>query len=989
MTPYHHLMVKYLSTIICICCVFSSLNAQDLSYRTYTLHDGLAQMQVEAIFRDSRGLLWIGTRGGISKFDGDKFKSYYTSDGLPGRTITAIIEDEKGILWFATRNGICSFDGNMFKSFPLGDIPIAEVLGMANDDQGNIWLARKFPPYFIYYDGTDYQVLSDSLNYAANLVARLDYDEKKRKVYGALSSKGIFELNVNGFGIVVLQDEAFSSFYFESQKEKPLRLNTFSKKRGNYYILKNSKPKLLIESDGLSIHVNFDLLDKSFYFHQNNSLYFFNQKKKVVSLLHSFQKEKTRFKYVDPGGQIWLGSENGLIQFFGTAFKTFEDSRLDKAWSFVEDDQQNIFLSSYHNGLFKLDKFGMIEEINNSISLNRFFYFGSLKDKKDNLLFPHGFGILKYDSKKFSLIDGVQTNRPVLYLMEDDKRDQLVAGVANGINIYKNYEFTEHIGQKEGLHKCTYVVGLCIDKNDDYWIGSFTGLSNYDPETKEIKNFINEDNSLPTKGGISACYKDDANFLWFGGGEGLLTFDYEKNTLIKVGDKILNKPISFITKFNESNLLIGALDGLYIFNQKKYVQSGTIEMKFFNHQNGYEGIEPNQNSVFTDSKGIIWMGSATKTVCLDPSKLDFNSESLNALITRVNKQSITFSQDSVFIEKGINKIEFEFGAVGYNRPSTTQYSYKLDGYDENWSDWVEHDYVNYANLGSGTHQFNVKARNAGSQDLKSNIASKYVIVKIPFFKEPNFYLYAFLLLALLTFGLLFLFNKFRINKKRAYENQLRATHLEVQSVQSQMNPHFIFNVIGTIQSQILNNEPEEANELLVKFSNMIRRFLDSAVKSEIDLTNKLSQEISLKEELELLKIYVEFEHLSSSDAFEYEFIIDGDIDLSMTTIPPMLVQPYIENAIQHGLIKCPTKEKLIIKISEANEVLNIIIEDHGIGMSAARKLKEKSISKYKSHGRELVRKKIALLNELDYDITSKTEEIPTGGTRVSLKIYKG
>ena len=987
MTSYHFFISKWLTLIVGVCLAFS-LNAQELSYRTYTLQDGLAQMQVNAIYRDSRGLLWIGTRGGISKFDGEKFVSYYTSDGLPGRSITAIHEDKKGIMWFATRNGICSFDGNSFKAFPFGEIPIGSVLRIEQDDEDNIWLAREAPPYFLYFKGNEYHVLPDNLNHIPNQKARLCYDINEKKIFGALSRKGIFRLNTDGLEKVVLQDKVYSSVRFDKQLKKTIRYEGFGKNKVDYFIFENNESKLFVECQGKKIKVNFDLLDKSIYFHFLSSLYFFDLEKKEVILLHSFNKERTKFEYLDQSGQIWLGSENGLIQFFGNAFKTFEDSRLDKAWSFLEDDQQNIYLSSYHNGLFKLDKSGNIQSLDNSVTLNTMYYFGSFKDKNNNLLFPHGNGILKYNSNEFSLIDGVQKNKPVLYLMEDTERDQLISGVAGGINIYKDYKFSEHIGQKDGVHKCTYIVGLCIDKNNHYWLGSFTGLTKYDPETKEIANFVNQDGSLPSQGGISACYKDDEDRIWFGGGEGLLTFDYRNNKLIKIGHDFLNKPISFITKFNESNLLIGALDGLYIFNQKKYIIEGIIEMKFFNHQNGYEGIEPNQNTVFTDSDGIIWIGSATKTVCLDPSKLDLKSESINAIISSVNNKKLSFDQDSVFIEEGNNKIEFGFGAIGFNRPSITQYAHQLEGYEKDWSSWVENSYVNYSNLGSGTYQFKVKSRNAGSQDLESKVASIFVIVDIPFYSEPNFYLYAFLILTLMFLGLIFLFNRYRHNKRAAYENELRATHLEVQSLQSQMNPHFIFNVIGTIQNQILNNDAEEANELLVKFSAMIRRFLDSGIKSEIDLTNKISQEITLQEELELLRIYVEFEHLSAPDAFDYEFIIDQNIDLNMTTIPPMLIQPYIENAIQHGLIKCPTKEMLYVKVMEKGETLIVVIEDHGIGIDFAKKLKENSIAKYKSHGRELVRRKINLLNELDYDITTNTEVIETGGTRVTLKILK-
>ncbi len=219
---------------------------------------------------------------------------------------------------------------------------------------------------------------------------------------------------------------------------------------------------------------------------------------------------------------------------------------------------------------------------------------------------------------------------------------------------------------------------------------------------------------------------------------------------------------------------------------------------------------------------------------------------------------------------------------------------------------------------------------------------------------------------------------------RDKERQIK--YLQIQTLQSQINPHFIFNVLGAMQNQILNNDSKTANEHLVKLSKLIRSFLDASVSSNLSYSSK-SFDVTLEKEIELLNLYLEFEKLQRPEKINYEFIIDANIDIVNTTIPPMILQPYVENAVKHGLMYKDGPGLLTIRIYKNSSGINIIIEDDGVGRTAAEEIQKKSKRIFKSHGTSLVRERVEILNELGYNIDIKTADRPIGGTIVIIN-YK-
>lgn len=202
--------------------------------------------------------------------------------------------------------------------------------------------------------------------------------------------------------------------------------------------------------------------------------------------------------------------------------------------------------------------------------------------------------------------------------------------------------------------------------------------------------------------------------------------------------------------------------------------------------------------------------------------------------------------------------------------------------------------------------------------------------------------------------LLSLFYMLRANKQRKLANNL----LALKSLRSQMNPHFIFNALNSVNSFIANNDERTANRYLTNFSTLMRSVLEN---SEQDF-------IPLEKEIQLLGLYLELEHTRFKDKFDFEVNIDKEIQINEFQIPPMLLQPYIENAIWHGLRYKKEKGLLQINVNKINkESIEIAIIDNGIGREESKALKSKNQLMHKSKGMQNIKQRVVILNEMYKD----------------------
>ena len=224
----------------------------------------------------------------------------------------------------------------------------------------------------------------------------------------------------------------------------------------------------------------------------------------------------------------------------------------------------------------------------------------------------------------------------------------------------------------------------------------------------------------------------------------------------------------------------------------------------------------------------------------------------------------------------------------------------------------------------------------------------------------------------------------QIRRKEAMKADFdrKLANVELNALRAQMNPHFIFNCLNSIDYYILKNDTEKASDYLNRFSRLIRLILQ----------NSRSEYVNLKDELESLRLYIEMESLRFEQQFDYEVKISRGLNIEEVEIPPMLLQPYVENAIWHGLVQKEGRGRLDLAITRQNGTLFCVIEDNGIGREEAQRLKSKTATRRKSMGMAITQDRISMINKL-YKADASVEVIDLKddegralGTRVELRI---
>ena len=319
---------------------------------------------------------------------------------------------------------------------------------------------------------------------------------------------------------------------------------------------------------------------------------------------------------------------------------------------------------------------------------------------------------------------------------------------------------------------------------------------------------------------------------------------------------------------------------------------------------------------------------------------------------------------------GRNRIKFDFSSISYSS-QTVIFSYMLEGADNNWSTGSGNNVV-YQNLPKGNYIFKLRARKATSAWSKP--IEFRIIIEAQFWQQPVFVLLLFLVISGLV-SIIIIWRKNLQIKRREIDYQLIT--LEQKALQSMMNPHFIFNALGSIQNFLLQKKAGEAGLYLAQFARLIRQNLNSIN----------SATIILEDEIERLKNYLDLEKLRMQNKFEYFIHIDENMDEEEAYVPSMIIQPFIENSIWHGISGIEEKGEIIINFSmPTKETVMIIIEDNGIGIQRAQTYSSRR-EKHIHMGVNLTKKRLEIIGkkfhvETCVDFYEKSPESPNPDTRV-------
>jgi ligand-binding sensor domain-containing protein len=933
------------------------------SYRQYTLHDGLSQMQIMKIMQDSRGTIWIGTKAGLNCYNGEKFTSYTAQkNGLADDYICDITEDNSGRIWASTETGIFYIDGEKLVHFKCDSVSAAHL---SPDNDRKVWFvaADNIRKNHFGYIEDEKLVFLDSglpthrftplLDISANEGAIVFSMDSVLYRYENNSSKEVFR---NGVVIDFIPNSNKKCFFPDSEDLKNFDLKAFqdgkiesiAKVRDGKYL---EKPIL---KDSLFFVSN--MLTKSYIgLMPENVLYDFTEGVFPNALL------------LDDEGYVWVGSEEGLYQLFDNGFTTYNKEYLPQVWAVTEDLKGDLWFSSFHFGLFKMDN-GEFRRIPDLERMNAaYFYFHPTVDKRGKLYFPNAYGLLTVEGNKFH-----QTSDSLylttFYDKENDilwggSRKQAVAFDASGRKI-------RTIGEKEGLNVGYNVLVISKDSSGQFWFGGGKGVACYNWETGKLKKY----NPGNKNYGIVTILNDFKGRTWLGSDMGLFWYDNQKDTLLQLECEELSGAVNLLTAIEQKWLVISQPYGIYLMDLQEYYGTGSIRLYLFNEKNGFLGVEPGQDGAFRDSQGKIWMTTSTELVVLDPQKLRLGQNRLSVRLVKCNEKRLPFHFSNIELQPNQNSATITFEVIGFNRPNPVQYSWKL-GKDSIWSAWQQEDYAVISGLQDGQTRLMVRAMVKGLPMSAPSVVQTDLIVRMAVYRQPWFFpaLFAFItLLGILSLG----FTLLRMKKA-----SLDAKLFQMQAIQSQMNPHFIFNALASLQSMILRANISKANDYLVKLAELIRSFLEASIETgnTRDLKDRTGL-ASISGEIKMIYEFIDFHQTINPERFEFRVIVGDGIDVENECIPPMLIQPFVENAIRHGILPSKREGLLELVFEKTDGKLIITVRDNGIGIQNANDLLEKSPLRYTSRGRELTFKRIQLLNQLGYPVSTQTESSGDGTT---------
>jgi ligand-binding sensor domain-containing protein len=1032
---------SYLVTGLLVLAFATAGKAQDNTaafFDRITTADGLSYDKVRSIIQDRKGFIWIGTLNGLNRYDGHRFKTWFQlrndSSSLPDNRIIKIYEDAKANLWLCTFAGISRYDpvtekfDNYFfrsadgssKTITCYDIKemngvywVATVHGLCrlNLNDRSIESFPGLPADDLINTEICYNLLPSTSGFlwVATFRGMIKVDPEKLRYQHIRITDGILSHEKADNQVSWLAEDSDRHFWIGTWsgglKKFDAATNRFVTfmltKSPGYTSIYNIARNILAGKDKRYLWIA----------SAGEGLFRFD---KQSGRFESFLSKDIHEKFGVPAGgafclwednrgRIWVGGEFGIylmdpakqfVQRKQIAATKDEICQREISAIFHDPADQTgntYWFSTYGCGIFKTDS-----NFSRTIPLNAFFP-----------SIPH---------KPMAALD----------FMRDGKNNLWLACGSAGV-----YRFNEKDRQIKRLDNLPFTISyrkILTDGSGTIWVRSSAGLFYFDPASDQLKL---SDHPVLSKVNVIDIEADHSGNLWAlrnctdDGGPLIYKIDQKTKTVTAFAGAF-SKQFTCLDQKTLNDFAIDENNVLWIASSAGLIMapnSGTeLQTEFFPRPNERQGLFINR--VKTRGNKYLWLSSShgillfNKTsgtieknltpadglIDFDVIELfqdkkgrlfnkgrdgDFNIISAHAFTSappppvvltgvRIFNQGYLVPGKAITDLKEIkidyrqNNLQFEFAALDYTNPSKQQFAYRLEGFSRDWI-YTDHAFAVYNNLKGGKYTFHVRASNGDGVWNNEGISVQLTVI-------PPFWTRSWFIFLLFTAGALTLFlfvrRHIRNIRKEARLKQMRA-EAEMTALRAQMNPHFIFNCMNTIDAYILKNNQEEASDILQKFSRLIRQVLE----------NSGNDTIFIFDEIETLRLYIELEECILENRFTHSLRIDPAISDKPYRIPAMIIQPFVENAILHGLRHKSGKDghlQLQLRLEGSRVICEVV--DNGIGRKAAALINSQRTKPRQSLGMEMTQKRISTFNTLHHEkIEVKITDIDSGsetGTRV-------
>jgi ligand-binding sensor domain-containing protein len=1016
---------------IILCSSFCPAVAQvfpDLRFSHLSERDGLSNNRVNYIVQDDRGIIWAATENGFDRFDGYGFKAFYVSSNPPfpqhNNNIHFLTPDKRGRLWGSTPDGLFCF--NTF----------TQQLGFFTSDPADSTTFRnRFGPMpFIDSTPLPWVMTMDGLYHFRDSVHYARVAGDTGRVPGKNSVYGRVTIDRKGR-------------YWIGQGNAMFLLNRNTMKVAEVYAYPGP---LLIRA------VTFDSYDRCWVSTWGNGIYLFDASHNSWQAFHPSKERPVArggAEWVVNGipYMVFACSTPALLLVDERTLNIYSypfdgTTTMINGPPFV--DRQNILWIPATDGIYYTTSSTQLFRVIDIPPINKDFeqpdklsYVYNLKETPSGYwLSKRDFGgIYQYDRnwRTFRSWTGVPQGRGVHSPLQDTSLGEaydfeqvgnmVFMTVEGGISVLDLGSEKWYTYIPPGLPVPPRLRTIVVENDSTWWIRSFNmGVFVFDPQKRQfLKHYSNGPGSAGgLSGDLNYLLRDSMQRIWVTTTAGLFRYDRNGDRFKKVVFPPGATPGSDMFGISEDKdgvIWIGDENGLFAYDPSRdtvirvFTERNRIGRVFrvgtdpkqniwFNSASGYwcwlrrpdrlihfeDGLglpRTYDGIVYTALDGSVYCGAKDALVRFLPDhiinyKVTAATKIVEAVIHDTVPVSLALDEEgrkTLSLAPEDNSIQLWFDVINYDLPGTNQYYYRLTPGDKGWSR-SENGHLSFYSLQPRSYLLEVKGGSSLTDQFTDE--DKLTIVVRPNWYQSSWFMVACILVAAVIVLFVVRFRIRQVRKEGSLNQKL--TEIEMTALRAQMNPHFIFNSLNSIEAFIMQNEKRLASDYLNKFAMLMRMILENSRKQVVPFAN----------DMEALRLYVDLEKLRFEDKFRYITEIDPALMTGDYKVAPLLIQPFVENAILHGIAPSERKDLYLrIAVQLDGEYIRYTIEDNGIGRPASLSYTTKSrTAEHKSLGLQISRERIDIINRLQGSdgtleiIDLQDESRQPAGTRVLLTL---